>query len=42
MFRADSTRLLLLPSKGDGATVLLEVKDPGQFLDDLRRQWGNR
>jgi hypothetical protein len=42
MYRADSTRLLLLPPKGDGAPVLLEVKDPGQFLDELRGQWGNR
>jgi hypothetical protein len=42
MYRADSTRLLLLPPKGDGATVLLEVKDPGQFLDELRHEWGNR
>jgi hypothetical protein len=42
MYRADGTRLVLLPPKGDGAAVLMEVKDPGQFLDALRRQWGNR
>ena len=42
MYRADGTRLLLLPPKGDGAAVLLEAKDPEQFLDELRRQWGNR
>ncbi len=42
MYRADGTRLLLLPPKGDGAAVLLEVKDPEQFLDALRLQWGNR
>ncbi len=42
MYRADGTRLVLLPPKGDGAPVLLEVKDPGNFLDELRRKWGNR
>jgi len=42
MYRAEGTRLLLLPPKGDGAAVLLEAKDPEQFLDELRRQWGNR
>jgi hypothetical protein len=41
MYRADGTRLVLLPPKGDAAAVLMEVKDPEQFLDDLRRQWGN-
>ena len=41
-YRADGTRLLLLPPKGDGAPVLLEVKHPGPFLDELRRQWGYR
>jgi hypothetical protein len=42
MYRADGTRLVLLPPNGDGAAVLLEVRDPGQFLDKLRRAWGNR
>ena len=42
LYRADGTRLLLLPPKGDGAAVLLEAKDPEQLLDELRRQWGNR
>lgn len=42
MYRADGTRLLLLPPKGDGAAVLMEVKDPEKLLDELRRQWGNR
>jgi hypothetical protein len=42
LYRADGTRLLLLPPKGDGAAVLMEVKYPEQFLDELRRQWGNR
>jgi hypothetical protein len=42
LYRADGTRLVLLPPKGDGAAVLLEVKDPENFLDELRRQWGPR
>lgn len=42
MYRADGTRLVLLPPKGDGAAVLLEAKDPEKFLDELRRQWGDR
>jgi hypothetical protein len=41
MYRADGTRLVLLPTKGDGAAVLMEVKDPEKFLDELRREWGS-
>ncbi len=41
LYRADGTRLVLLPPKGDGAAVLLEVKDPEQFLERLRREWDN-
>jgi hypothetical protein len=42
MYCADGTRLVLLPPKGDSAAVLMEVKDPEKFLDDLRREWGSR
>ena len=42
MYRADGTRLVLLPPKGDSAAVLMEVKDPERFLDELRREWGPR
>jgi hypothetical protein len=40
MYRADGTRLILLPPKGEGAAVLLEATDPDQFTRDLRQQWG--
>ena len=42
MYRAGGTRLVLIPPKGDAATVLMEVQDPEQFLGELQRQWGNR
>jgi PH (Pleckstrin Homology) domain-containing protein len=41
MYRADSTRVVLLPPKGDGTAVLLEAKEPDQFLAALRREWGD-
>jgi Bacterial PH domain len=37
MYRADGTRLVLIPARG--ATVLLEVKDPDRFVDEVRRLW---
>lgn len=39
MYRADSTRLVLIPPKGDGAAVLLEAAYPDQFAAQLRREW---
>jgi hypothetical protein len=42
MYRADSTRLVLLPPKGGGAPVLYEVKDPEQFVTALRQEWAGR
>jgi hypothetical protein len=42
MYRADSTRLVLLPPKGDGAPVLLEVKEPERFVEAVRREWSGR
>ena len=41
MYRADGTRVVLLPPKGNGTAVLLEAKEPDQFLAELRRQWGD-
>jgi Bacterial PH domain len=41
MYRADSTRVVLLPAKNDGTAVLLEAKEPDQFLAELRRKWGD-
>jgi Bacterial PH domain len=42
MYRADSTRLVLLPPKGDGAAVLLETSDPEKFLREVRQEWAGR
>ena len=39
MYRAGATRLVLLPPKGSGAPVLLDVNDPQGFVADLRRLW---
>lgn len=39
MYWADGTRLILLPPKGDGVSVLLQVKEPEQFLEELRQEW---
>jgi len=40
LYWADSTRLVLLPPKGEGTAVLLEATDPDQFTRDARQQWG--
>ena len=42
MYQADATQLVLLPPKGNGAPVLLEVADPDQFVAEVRRLWANR
>ena len=39
MYRAGSTRLVLLPAKDEGTTVLLEVPLPEKFIEDLRLEW---
>jgi hypothetical protein len=39
MYRASGTRLILLPPKGQGAPVLLEVQDPERFVEEARRLW---
>jgi hypothetical protein len=39
MYRADGTRLVMIPSRA-GAPVLLEVQDPERFVEELRRLWG--
>ncbi|MEN6537028.1 MAG: PH domain-containing protein [Bryobacteraceae bacterium] len=39
MYRADGTRLALLPPKGNGSAVLLEVKAPEEFVEELQRRW---
>jgi hypothetical protein len=42
LYRADGTRLVLLPGRGGGTTVILEAKDPDAFMDEVRREWSNR
>jgi len=39
MYRAGGTRLVLLPPKGDGAALLLETREPGKFVVEVRRKW---
>jgi hypothetical protein len=39
LYRADSTRVVLLPSKGDGAPVLYQAADPEKFVDEIRTEW---
>jgi hypothetical protein len=41
MYRAGGQRLVLLPPKGDGAALLLEVKEPEEFVGEVRREWAN-
>jgi hypothetical protein len=40
MYRADSSRVVLLPPKGNGEAVLLETADPEKFVAELQREWG--
>jgi hypothetical protein len=41
LYRAGGKRVVLLPPKGDGAAVLIEVKYPGEFVGEVRRMWSN-
>jgi hypothetical protein len=41
MYRADSTRLILLPPKTEGDPVLFETKEPQKFLSEIQQKWGN-
>jgi hypothetical protein len=42
MYRAGGKVLVLLPPKGNGAAVLLEVKEPDEFVSEVRREWSSR
>jgi hypothetical protein len=43
LYRERSTqRLILLPPKGGDAPVLLQVADPDQFIEQIRRDWAGR
>lgn len=39
LYRAGSNRLVLIPPKGEGNAVLLQVDNPDQFAERLRREW---
>lgn len=39
MYRADSRRLVLLPPKGEGVPVLIEVAEPENFVEEIRKAW---
>lgn len=40
MYSAGGMRLVLLPPKGEGTPVLLDVRNPEGFVEELQRQWG--
>ncbi len=42
MYWASGKRLVLLPPKGQGNAVLLEVNRPQEFVQELRREWSNQ
>ena len=39
MYAAGSPRLVLLPPKGNGTPVLLQVQDPQNFVAQIRKEW---
>jgi hypothetical protein len=39
MYRADGRRLVLLPPKGEGTPVLIEVGQPEAFIREVRQAW---
>jgi uncharacterized membrane protein YphA (DoxX/SURF4 family) len=41
MYRGDSTKVVLLPSRNGDDPVLIETTEPARFLDELRRKWGS-
>ncbi len=42
MYWAEGTRLVLLPPVGNGVPVLLEVREPERFVEEVRREWVGR
>ena len=41
MYRAEGTRLVLLPPNGDHAPVLLDTRDPEKFMAEVQQAWAN-
>jgi hypothetical protein len=42
LYEAGSRRLVLLPPSGDGAAVLVEVREPEKFVEEVQRAWNVR
>ena len=42
LYEADGKRLVLLPPRGDGAAVLVEVREPERFVEEVQRAWSSR
>jgi hypothetical protein len=40
LYTANGGRVVLLPPKGGSTAVLLEVQDPEEFVERVRREWG--
>jgi uncharacterized membrane protein YphA (DoxX/SURF4 family) len=41
MYRGDSTKVVLLPSRNGDDPVLIETSEPTRFLKELRQKWGS-
>jgi hypothetical protein len=39
LYRTTSTRVVLLPPKGNGTPVLYQAAEPEQFINEVRREW---
>jgi hypothetical protein len=39
MYRADGSRLVLLPPKGNGTPVLIQAAQPDAFVSQVRQEW---
>jgi len=39
LYEAGGKRLVLLPPKSDGAAVLVEVREPDRFVEEVQRTW---
>jgi len=42
LYTTGSTRLVLLPPIGDGGAVLVEVREPDTFVEEVQRAWSGR
>ena len=42
LYRADGKRLVLLPPRGSGPAVIIEVAEPERFIADWKREWNGQ